>query len=715
MELCRAQSLESLYSTHPYDDPTRSPQLETAVQPLLRKYAYKVMSALVCLAIVVAAGCHGQGNISYYGIAWVDITDEPGGYTSYIVTIDSVTLTRTDGVVVTAVGTPEVVDLTQVHNIAELWSSGSIPDGTYTSATITMDYTSPASGGSSVISVMVNGVPVTATAVDLYTGQLATTYSISVAFDPANLPTITPTFASTSAVLLNVDFDLAASGRAIVTSDTSAVVYVSPFVTIGMQAADTKLIRVRGPLINSSTDVNTYTVYIRPFYDEANNLGSLTLFSQPNTVYTLNGKTYVGNKGLDALSVLSAGSTVTAGYTTFQTDYNALNGATAGRFNLAYVVAGSTLEDIYTEGVSGDVIARDGNTVTLLGSTLFLNTADEFFYCGVTDPDSICSTGTQVLLGPGTIVTADNNSTLTGLNSSAVSVGQHITVRGVCVNNCIGPTVQLDATGTSATNTGSVRLQNTEVFGTLVSSASGSLTLNAQTINDWPLTDFNFTGNGAAAENPAAFLIDSGSIPLPAGTTAGDPVWVSGYTTPFGTAPPDFDAVAVNNETSVQIAGGQVGSGVPTQAGVGACGIGSQVCDPASLQVIWTGTTTPFTTLSSSGFTVNSDIAVVAQISIGPEVISLIGATPVTVVPTSLVSTSTFAPRYSVGNPATATITPTVATSTTSITSYSSFSSWVSQVNSTLSSTATARQLTATGIYNRADNTFTATSIDFVL
>ena len=48
---------------------------------------------------------------------------------------------------------------------------------------------------------------------------------------------------------------------------------------------------MRGPLINSSVDVNTYTVYIRPFYDEANNIGSLTLFNQPNTIYTLNAKT----------------------------------------------------------------------------------------------------------------------------------------------------------------------------------------------------------------------------------------------------------------------------------------------------------------------------------------------------------------------------------------------------------------------------------------
>ena len=687
------------------------------MHPLLKKYATKVIGTLVVVAAVFASGCHGQGNISYYGIAWVDVSDEPGDFTSYIITIDSVTLTRTDGIVVTAVGTPEIVDLTQVHNIAELWSSGSIPDGTYTSATITVDYTPVASGGTSVISVMANGKPQAASVLDAVTRTTPTTYSITTNFDPANLPTITPTYASTSAVLLSIDFNLAAAG-VVDTATSPATYYVKPYVTIGMQTPNNKLIRVRGPLINSSVDVYTYTVYIRPFYDEANNLGSLTLFNQPNTVYTLNAKTYVGKPGLDALSVLSAGTTVTAGYTTFQTDYNALNGATAGRFNLVYVVAGSTLEDVYTEGVSGDVVARDGNTVTLLGSTLFFNTADEFFYCGVTDANSPCPTGTKVLLGPGTIVTADDNSTLTSstLSYNNVSVGQHITARGVCVNNCTGPTVELDATGTSSTNTGSIRLQNTEVWGSLVASASGNLTIDAQTINNWPVASFDFTGNGAAAEDPTAFLIESGSIGLPAGITAGDPVWVSGYTTPVGTAPPDFNAVAVNSEASVQIAGGQVGGGAPTTPGNGACGIGSQVCTPATLLVDWGNNATPFATLSNAGFALDLTLAETAQIRIGPELISLIGAPTVTVVPTALAVTSTFAPRYSVGDPTPATTTPTTpATTGAAIESYSSFSSWVTAVHSTLSTAEPARQLSATGIFNRATNTFTATSIDFVL
>ena len=107
----------------------------------LRHTLAKAASALICLAAILGAGCHGTPNTSGYGIAWISLTDEPGDYAAYIITVDSITSTRNDGVVITAVATPEIVDFTQVHNIAELWSSGAIPTGTYVSATITFDYT----------------------------------------------------------------------------------------------------------------------------------------------------------------------------------------------------------------------------------------------------------------------------------------------------------------------------------------------------------------------------------------------------------------------------------------------------------------------------------------------------------------------------------------------------------------------------------------------
>src|SRR5258708_27247601 len=93
-------------------------------------------------------------------------------------------------------------------------------------------------------------------------------------------------------------------------------VTIKPLITVAPSAPDIKPIRIRGPLINSSIGVGTYTVYVRPFYDEANSLGTLSIFNDPNaTLYTIDGKTYVGSQrptastscGLSALSQHTAG------------------------------------------------------------------------------------------------------------------------------------------------------------------------------------------------------------------------------------------------------------------------------------------------------------------------------------------------------------------------------------------------------------------------
>jgi hypothetical protein len=408
---------------------------------------------------------------------------------------------------------------------------------------------------------------------------------------------------------------------------------------------------------------------------------------------------------------------MTAGFTTFQPDYNPLNGAYAGRFNLQYVVAGSTLEDIYTNGISGDVIARTGNTLTLRGSTIIFTTDDTFGY-EVAD----CN----VLLGAGTLVTADDNSLLKNLTPSSIAVGDHITARGnyvqangqTCGTALFGVGVELDSTGTQATNTGSVRLQPAEAFGTLVSSAAGSLVMDLTSIDYWPVAAYDFAGNGATTPVPAAFSVNTEGLTLPASTAPGDPIWLSGYASYFGEAPPDYLSFALNNELSVQTAGGSLGGAVPTTPGSGGCGVGSQVCDPAVLSVNWgVGTTTPFTSITDQSFIVdlaNTHI-VTATIQIGSETIlmSSLPSSPA-VVPTTLASTETFAPRYSWGNPVSSSTTETVS-STTNLKISSAFSDFVSGVASTLATTEPAQQLVARGIYDRATNTFTATAVDFAL
>ena len=121
-----------------------------------------------------------------------------------------------------------------------------------------------------------------------------------------------------------------------------------------------------------------------------------------------------------------------------------------------------------------------------------------------------------VLLGPSTIVTAEKDTSGTALDYKSVAVGQHIIARGIYSLPASGVTT-LDATGASSTNTGSVRIQTTELYGSLVSSASGSLVLDLQTIDNWPVSIFNFAGNGTGAVTPASYAVDTGTLALPAG------------------------------------------------------------------------------------------------------------------------------------------------------------------------------------------------------
>jgi hypothetical protein len=438
---------------------------------------------------------------------------------------------------------------------------------------------------------------------------------------------------------------------------------------------------------------------VRPLFDEANSLGSLSIFNDPNaTVYTINGTTYVGSQGqgctgstdcgLSVLSQTSAGSTMTAAYTTYQPSPTLNASVTAGKFNSIYVIAGSTLEDFYTWGLEGDVIARSGNTLTVRGATVQFNNGVIPYITYIDTPDAV------VLLGPGTIVTADDNATLKGLDYNSVSVGQHIIARGIC--NSVLPGCQsggsgvttLDATGT-VTNKGSVRLVSTQLWGSLVSSAAGSAVLNLQTIDNWPVSNYNFTGNGAGAVAPASYAVNTGSLAIPAGVAAGGLLWIDGTTTPFGSAPPDFNAVAINAELSV----------------------------PAQLRVDWTsaGTTAPFATLTNAGLTIDLNNANYSSgvIRVGSESIDLktAGLVNPQIVPATPIGDpglpAKFLPSFAIGN-------LTATANTTAIAVYNTFSSFVTQVPLSIVAATPALHFVAAGVYNRGTNIFTASSIDVV-
>jgi hypothetical protein len=659
------------------------------VHPSFGRYARNSLSALLCVAAVFAAGCHHNNYNSGYGIAWVSYSSTtPADFTSYTVNVNAVTLTGAVVSAYPAVQAIETVDFAKLSNISELMGSASIPNDTYSSATIVLDYTN------ANISVMVNGVPTKAKVVDTTGADVTTgatvTQTINVTFDPNYRPSIQPTYGSSSALRLAMNFDLAASN--VVNMGTSPpTVTIKPFITVATSASDTKPIRIRGPLINSSLGVGTYTVYVRPFFDEANSLGTLSIFNSNATVYTIDGTTYVGsqgctaptNCGLSALSQTSAGSTLTAAYTTYEPTPTLNASVTAGKFNATYVLAGATLEDFYTTGLEGDVIARSGNTLTVRGVTL------EYLYGASPNSAYIDTAPTDavVLLGPGTIVTADDNATLTGLDYNSVSVGQHIVARGVYSLPASGVST-LDATG-SVTNKGSVRLVPTQLWGSLVSSAPGSAVMNLQTIENWPVSIYNFTGNGAGAVTPASYAVNTGSLAVPAGVAVGGPLWIDGTTARFGSAPPDFNASAINAEVSV----------------------------PARLQVDWTsaGTTAPFATLTSAGLTIDLNNATYSSgaILIGSESIDLKtpGLVNPQIVPAAPIGEAglpaKFLPSFAIGN-------LTATANTTAVTVFNTFASFVTQVPLSIVAATPALHFAAAGVYNRGTNTFTASSIDVV-
>ncbi len=663
---------------------------------------------------MLAAGCHHNNNQSNYGIGWVTVTNGSGSYgnnvrfASYVVNVDSITLTDTVGNTYTAIATVEPVDFVKLGNVAELWGSATIPADTYVSATITLDYTDAA------VSLLVDGVPTAATVV-LPGDATLTTTSVTVEFDQNNLLVISNSLSTTNAQRLALDFDLAASNL-VNLSTSPATVTATPFFRIAPQAADSRLIRIRGPLINSNTTTGTYSVYERPFYDEVNNIGSISIFTTPNTIYTVNGVTYSGSDGLDALTQVSAGVTATEAYTSFAVTPSTQNAqgqptGTAGKFTASYSVVGGSLETNYTENIEGDVIARSGNTLTLTNATLAGATVSlpEGYFEFLNG-----TTTANVLIGPTTIVTAEGNAARPHLDYTAIAVGQHITAIGVYTSTGADNVTINAVSQTTGSTSGQVRIQSTQLYGTFNGVTADGLSLDLLAIDDIPVSEFQFTGDGATgAQNPvaSAYLVDTSAAAAPtlSSLAAATPLWIDGFANTFGAAPPDF--LAYPNLKRAPIAGPSA--------------VNQQTAVPASLQVVWKspGTTAPFSSSSSTALTINTANSTLqsAIIQVGYATLQLASLGSVAIVPAASQncpgSTSSavqpFCPMFAVS-----TVT-TSATSTTppveAIVQYNAFATFVTDLGKTLSSTEPMTQLVVNGYFDAATMTFTANNAAAVL
>jgi len=692
-----------------------------------------LLAAFSCAVALLTAACHSDTTDSNYGVGWVTITNLSGNYAppnvhfaSYVVTVDYVTLTDSVGNTYTAISTAEPIDLTKLSNVAELWGNADIPADTYVSATIELDYTN------AQISVFDNGVP-TATTVQFVGGTAVTTADLVVVFDPNNPLVVTNSLSTTNAQRLALEFDLAAS-NSVDFSTSPITVTANPYLRFANAAADTKKIRIRGPLINSNTSTGTYSIYERPFYDEVDNIGTLSIFNNDATIWNIDGTIYTGStggvlNGLAQLQTLSAGVTTTLAYATFEVTPSTQNQqgqptGTAGIFHSLYVVAGGSLETNYTEHLTGEVTAR---TATSTGATLTLTNAtvagatvalDQgyFQYLSGAPAGGTTTAIAEVGIGPTTIVSAEGTAALQNLDYNSIAVGQLISAIGTYTSPVAG-TILLNAVSpTPGSTAGQVRLLPTSLYGSLASTATDSLTMNLATIDEVPVSVFNFTGNGATTPVASAFSVDTknaGSQDF-ASAAAGAPIFVSGYTNAFGAAPPDFDSY-VNLQKA------------PTPDGV-VSGVNLEDDVAAVLQVLWsgTGTAAPFATFTASGLTIdlaNTQLSS-AVIQLGPESVPLASLSgTLNVVPntvsncvTPVPATSTLQPcltLFSYG-PITIAATATVG-AYNELLEFNSFAGFNTSLKPFISSTELVTRMTASGYFNRSTNTFTANSVDVVL
>lgn len=530
----------------------------------------RMLAALAVGGMVVLSACGGSSMgtggssnnamnstmNSTMGTAMVTLTDMPGDFLSYVVTVDSLQLTRADGTVVETVTTGTPVDFAKLVNLSEIISAQQIPAGSYMSATLTLDY----SAASIVVDNGTTGgisVPVA----NIYNGTGAALLSSPVTMTltlPAGKPlVITPRTVAN----LALDFNLLATNTVVpvpvttppaaVTSSTTAVqVWVNPTLSASLMPDASKQIHLRGPLVSVDTANNTYTIGVRPFYNSTGMHGQFLVNTSSTTTFTINGTAYsTQSAGIAALNALSAG-TLTAAYGSFDV---ASSTFTAGSVLAGTSVAGSSLDSL--EGTVTAVTANTDGTSTLTVTHGSICRANQD---GDHDGDDF-SRSVAVTVGPKTAVTEQGQ---TGSFSAAdISVGQHLQLFGTFSSTSSSPT--LDATGGSAILMltplwGLVQANTPATFATTPFMANGiqynGITLMLQALDGQPPSAFNFTGTGTSSANdanPAAYTV---GVPAALSITNlnSGPARFYGFVTPFGTAkipapPPDFSAVTLVN------------------------------------------------------------------------------------------------------------------------------------------------------------------------
>ena len=584
-----------------------------------------------------------SGCTSDCGVVYVGMTDADGDFLSYTVDVVSLKLKRANGTAVETLPATTRIDFAQLVDLTELFTAATIPNGSYVAATLRLDY------GNAEITVERNGAPVAATAVDATGGALGVV-DVNVTLDNRHHLVVAPGRPS----LFTLDFNLAASNSADLTV-TPARVTVTPALVASLEPVDLKDLRVRGPLVSVDTAAGTYVVDVRPFHMNSMHFGQVTVHTDANTTFEVNGTDYTGSAGIAALNAAGVG-TVTAAFGTLSTPTH--------EFNATTVRAGTSVPGAGVDTVIGQVLSRSGNALTVRGATVVRNSDGARFARGTV----------KVTIGPNTRVVKGGTVPPQMSTPGALSVGQAIEAFGTAApvsSAAMSGDWTLDATA------GRVRMHATPIYGFVKQTSAGALTLQLESIAGRRVSAFDFAGTGAAPAqdaDPANYEIATGALSV-AELDIGEPAKLIGFPTPFGTAPPDFDGRTMVDFPRL----------------------------PASLSISWSpvGTTAPFSSQEVTGLVLNlanPEIGRLHLLKIGPRVLDLraLPASPSIVPPASGPSAYLIVLRDESH-------------------AFHDFSDFVAELRTRLNGTTAMVSFNAAGSYDDGANVLTARSIVAIL
>ena len=478
-----------------------------------KRFLSFLIAALFIAAIFGSSGCvmaPDDGGEDDIGQIVIGLTDEEGDFINYTVDVLYLTLTKANGTVVNTLPLSTRVDFAQYTEMTEFLTAATIPSGFYTQATLILDFQAAeiwvedSSGDAVEVETIldVGGDPVT-------------TLEVSVRLEGRNALLIVPGVPAH----LTLDFNLNASNKVEFDPPGSPVLTVEPFLLAEVNPEAPKIHRLRGPLKDVDPSGGTFEVIIRPFIHilsgNDDRFGTLEVRTDESTIFEINEELYYGQAGLNALDTMpSLTAIIVLGDLLFN----------PARFEARHVYAGSSVPGGTLDAVTGNVIRRAGNALTVKGATLIRSGGSVVFN------DTLI-----VQVGLDTIVR--RQLSFDEYDSDDISVGQRVTILGTLS----GDETELDATE------GYARLHLTTLRGQALASGPPWFVVDLQAIDLRRVSIFDFTGTGISSENdadPANYEIDVGALDVSA-IPSGTPVKVRGFVNRFGQAPEDFDAWTV--------------------------------------------------------------------------------------------------------------------------------------------------------------------------